>query len=89
MSSFIQEITEGKIDFEGQHLVDLIAKSVLSGSAVVGFLVGFALQDLRVTFGIMALATLTLTMVLLPPWPMFNRHPVKWLPSVDTKAKAE
>jgi len=27
--------------------------------------------------------------VLLPPWPMFNRHPVKWLPSVDTKAKSE
>ena len=27
--------------------------------------------------------------VLLPPWSMFNRHPVKWLPSVDTKAKPE
>ena len=30
---------------------------------VVGFLVGFALQDLRITFGIMALASLTLVLV--------------------------
>ncbi len=23
----------------------------------------------------------------LPPWPMFNRHPVVWLPAKDTKSE--
>lgn len=27
--------------------------------------------------------------VVLPPWPMFNRHPVKWLPVVEENAKSK
>ncbi|KAF8966119.1 microsomal signal peptidase 12kDa subunit [Flammula alnicola] len=80
MSTFLQEITEGKIDFAGQSLVDLVARVVLAASAVFAFGVGFALQDLRITFGIVGASTLGLALLLLPPWPMFNRHPVKWLP---------
>ena len=49
---------------------------------------------MRLTFGILTLTTVVLTIVrklcyfvddshtlqvVLPPWPMFNRYPVKWL----------
>jgi len=71
---------EGRIDFAGQKSVESIVKIVLAVSTVVSFILGFAFQDLRVTFGILTLSTVTLTLVVLPPWPMFNRHPVKWLP---------
>jgi len=71
---------DGKIDFAGQKFVDLAVKTVLVVSTAVSFVLGFALQDLRVTFGILTLATVALTLVVVPPWPMFNRHPVKWLP---------
>ncbi|PPQ65043.1 hypothetical protein CVT26_015739 [Gymnopilus dilepis] len=87
MSSFLQEITEGKIDFAGQALVDLVSKVTLSGASIAAFCAGFALQDLRITFGIVGLAVATLTLLVVPPWPMFRRHPVKWLPA--TKAKAD
>ncbi|KDR72879.1 hypothetical protein GALMADRAFT_252206 [Galerina marginata CBS 339.88] len=89
MSSFLQEITEGKIDFAGQSLVELISKVALSAAGVVAFCVGFAVQDLRITFGIMGFATVVLALVVIPPWPMFNRHPVKWLPVADRKPKSQ
>ncbi|KAF8907032.1 microsomal signal peptidase subunit [Gymnopilus junonius] len=87
MSSFLQEITEGKIDYSGQALVDLISKVTLSAAGIAAFCAGFALQDLRITFGIIGLAVVTLTLLVVPPWPIFRRHPVKWLPAA--KAKAE
>ncbi|KAH9475260.1 Protein kinase kin1 [Psilocybe cubensis] len=75
MSNIIQEYLEGKIDFAGQNLVDLISKATLAGSGVLAFVVGFVLQDIRITFAIMGLATVTLalnpvhgpTVVQLPP----------------------
>ncbi|KAF8151790.1 microsomal signal peptidase 12 kDa subunit-domain-containing protein [Crassisporium funariophilum] len=84
MSNAIQDMFEGKIDFAGQHLVDLISRVVLIASTVISFIVGFALQDLRITFAIMAASTFVLAFVVLPPWPMYNKHPVKWLPAVNS-----
>ncbi|KAF9005152.1 microsomal signal peptidase 12 kDa subunit-domain-containing protein [Cyathus striatus] len=79
MSSYIQELLEGKIDFVGQQQVELIARVVLIATTIVSFIVGFALQSLSVTFGIFGVSTLVLALVVVPPWPMFNKHPVKWL----------
>ncbi|KAF8803990.1 microsomal signal peptidase 12 kDa subunit [Phlegmacium glaucopus] len=88
MASFIQEIMEGKIDFAGQKSVESISRVVLVASTVASFIIGFALQDMRLTFAILALTSASLLLVVLPPWPMFNRHPVKWLPVDDsTKSK--
>jgi len=85
MASFIQEFFEGKIDFAGQKSVESISRIVIVASMVVSFIVGFALQDMRLTFGILALTTVALSLVVLPPWPMFNCHPVKWLPVDNSK----
>jgi len=81
MSTFVQELLEGKIDFDGQAMVDLVSRVTLGAATILAFGMGFALQDLRVTFGIIGVVTLALALVLLPPWPMFNKHPVKWLPA--------
>ncbi|KJA15882.1 hypothetical protein HYPSUDRAFT_71749 [Hypholoma sublateritium FD-334 SS-4] len=80
MSAYIQELLEGKIDFDGQAMVDLVSRVTLGAATILAFGLGFALQDLRVTFGIVGAVTVVLALVLLPPWPMFNKHPVKWLP---------
>ncbi|KAG6810692.1 hypothetical protein H0H92_010716 [Tricholoma furcatifolium] len=83
--SYVQELTEGKIDFEGQLLVERISRVVLIGSAVLAFIVGFAMQSLFATMAIFFGATLVLALVVLPPWPMFNAHPVEWLPVKEAK----
>ncbi|KAI0773155.1 microsomal signal peptidase subunit [Trametes elegans] len=86
MSAYLQKLVEGKIDFEGQKLVERIARDTLIAATVISFLAGFALQSIRVTFGLFALFVVALSIAVVPPWPAYNRHPVKWLPAVDTKA---
>ncbi|PPR05028.1 hypothetical protein CVT24_010219 [Panaeolus cyanescens] len=80
MSSFLQEIPEGKIDFVAQDNVDFFAKLGLAMVTFTGFVFGIIFQDLRVSFGILGGGTVILALLLLPPWPMHNSHPVKWLP---------
>ncbi|KAH9920601.1 microsomal signal peptidase [Fomitopsis serialis] len=76
---------EGKIDFEGQKFVEDITKFTLIAAAVFAFIVGALFQSLRVTLGIFGVASIVLCLVVFPPWPMYNRHPVQWLPTKESK----
>ncbi|KAI0821803.1 hypothetical protein BC628DRAFT_1393734 [Trametes gibbosa] len=116
MSEFLQKLVEGKIDFEGQKRVERIARDTLIASTAISFLAGFALQSLRVTFGLFALSVIVLSLcrrcpavapfirfcpmsclnapltptssqAVVPPWPVYNRHPVAWLPAKETKTE--
>ncbi|KAI0263594.1 microsomal signal peptidase subunit [Gloeopeniophorella convolvens] len=87
MASALQQYFEGKIDFEGQKLVEQITHYALSVLGVVAFFAGLATQSLSVTWGIFGAGVLVLLVAVVPPWPMFNRHPVKWLPAKETKEK--
>ncbi|KAJ7140668.1 microsomal signal peptidase subunit [Mycena epipterygia] len=82
MSSFLQQVSEGKIDFVGQHRVEQTVRIWLIGSAIISFVLGFALQSLQLTFATFGMSVVTLVLLVVPPWPMFNRHPTQWLPMV-------
>jgi len=88
MSSFLQELTEGKIDFVGQQRVDRISRLWLIGTTIISFILGFALQNLQLTAGIFGVSTVLLALVAVPAWPMFNQHPTQWLP-VRSAAKKD
>jgi signal peptidase complex subunit 1 len=46
----------------------------------IAFIVGYFLQDIKRAL-LIGLGGAVLTFLLVvPPWPFFNRHPVKWLP---------
>ncbi|KAG1721893.1 microsomal signal peptidase 12 kDa subunit [Suillus lakei] len=75
----IQELAEGRIDFKGQKTADDIVRVVLITSTFLSFVIGFAFSSLMITMSTFALCTVALCLVVLPPWPTFNRHPVKWL----------
>ncbi|KZV66103.1 microsomal signal peptidase [Peniophora sp. CONT] len=81
----INKLIEGKIDFEGQKLAERIYTLALAAITVLAFVVGLAAQDLRLTFAIVAVGSLGVCTVVVPPWPMFNKHPVQWLPKVEEK----
>ncbi|KAJ7102925.1 microsomal signal peptidase [Mycena epipterygia] len=87
MSSFLQQFTEGKIDFVGQQQVEQISRVWLIGSTIISFIIGFALQSLQLTFGIFGTSTVLLALFVLPPWPVFNRHPTEWLPVLPPPKK--
>ncbi|KAI1431598.1 microsomal signal peptidase 12kDa subunit [Xylaria sp. CBS 124048] len=76
----VRDVVDGQIDFEGQKLAELLTTTILSIVGAITFLVGFFLQDIALALR-MGLAGTALTfLVVVPPWPFFNRHPVKWLP---------
>ncbi|TPX10796.1 uncharacterized protein E0L32_008185 [Thyridium curvatum] len=76
----VREVAEGQIDFEGQKLAELLATVLLSAVGAISFLVGYALQDIKLAVYIGLGGTLLTFLLVIPPWPFFNRHPVKWLP---------
>ncbi|CAI0649964.1 unnamed protein product [Colletotrichum noveboracense] len=71
-------------DFEGQKLADLLATLVLSASGALAFLVGFFLQDIKLAVYIGLAGTALTFLLVVPPWPFYKRHPVKWLESNGT-----
>ncbi|KAJ7725193.1 microsomal signal peptidase 12kDa subunit [Mycena metata] len=77
----LQDLTEGKIDFVGQLQVEQISRIWLISATIISFILGFALQSMQLTFGIFGISTVLLALVIVPPWPMFNRHPTQWLPA--------
>ncbi|KAI0071362.1 microsomal signal peptidase [Panus rudis PR-1116 ss-1] len=79
MAIDLQKLTEGRIDFEGQKKVERISRSTLVTATVLSFLIGFILQSLRVTFAIFGISAIALLIVVVPPWPAYNRHPIQWL----------
>ncbi|KAF9496875.1 microsomal signal peptidase 12 kDa subunit [Pleurotus eryngii] len=81
MSDYLNGLLEGKIDFEGQKLVEKLMYYVLTASTIASFITGFALQSLSLTFGTMGLSVVVLAVAIIPPWPAYRSHPVKWLPA--------
>ena len=47
---------------------------------IVAFLVGYVLQNIHYTLWIGLAGGLLTLLIVVPPWPIYNRHPEKWLP---------
>ncbi|KAF8534187.1 microsomal signal peptidase 12kDa subunit [Trichophaea hybrida] len=84
----LQTLFDGYIDFEGQKLADRLTNVLLILSGLIAWIVGFVLQDLRYTVYIGLGGTALTFLVVVPPWPMYNKHPLTWLP-VDYDDKKE
>ncbi|KAI1398934.1 SPC12-domain-containing protein [Hypoxylon fuscum] len=76
----VRDAVEGQIDFEGQKLAEILATAILAIVGGVSFLVGFFLQDIALALKIGLGGTALAFLLVVPPWPFFNKHPVKWLP---------
>lgn len=46
----------------------------------LGYLIGFSTSSILYAFYAFALGSLLVLLVVVPPWPMYNKHEVKWLP---------
>ncbi|KAF3770309.1 SPC12-domain-containing protein [Cryphonectria parasitica EP155] len=46
----------------------------------ISFLVGYFLQDIKLAVFIALGGTGLTFLVVVPPWPFYKKHPVKWLP---------
>ncbi|KAK4123874.1 SPC12-domain-containing protein [Parathielavia appendiculata] len=76
----VGDLFEGQIDFEGQKLVELLVNVALTLVGAIAFFVGYFLQDIKLAVYIGLIGTAAVFVLVVPPWPFYNRHPVKWLP---------
>ncbi|PVH85500.1 microsomal signal peptidase 12kDa subunit [Cadophora sp. DSE1049] len=76
----VRELAEGQIDFEGQRLAEYLATALLAIFGAISFIVGYFQQDIKRALLIGLGGTAATFLLVVPPWPFFNRHPVKWLP---------
>ncbi|KAB8254639.1 putative microsomal signal peptidase subunit SPC12 [Aspergillus pseudonomiae] len=77
----VQDIFEGQIDFHGQRIAEILSTALLIISAVVAFFAGYIYRDIHLTLWVGLAGTLVTGLVVIPPWPMYNMNPEKWLVS--------
>ncbi|KAG0140165.1 hypothetical protein CROQUDRAFT_665564, partial [Cronartium quercuum f. sp. fusiforme G11] len=80
---------EGKIDFEGQRAAEKYNQIILSIGTFIAFVVGYILQSMVATFSIYAAGLVIALVVVVPPWPCYNKHPVAWLPKLKLKENSK
>ncbi|KAK4137319.1 microsomal signal peptidase 12 kDa subunit [Trichocladium antarcticum] len=83
-----RDIFEGQIDFEGQKLAELLLNVALTLVGAVACFVGYFLQDIKLAVYLALGGTAAVFVLVVPPWPFFNRNPVKWLPVGGTTPPA-
>ncbi|KAK9320989.1 microsomal signal peptidase 12kDa subunit [Lipomyces orientalis] len=79
MSSIQTVLLEGPIDFVGQQLADSITFYLVSIAGAIAFLVGIITGDISLTAYTGALLCSAGFVIVVLPWPFYNRHPLKWL----------
>uniref|UniRef100_A0A453FVT5 Signal peptidase complex subunit 1 n=4 Tax=Triticinae TaxID=1648030 RepID=A0A453FVT5_AEGTS len=72
-----------KMDWQGQKSAEMLMQVLLVASAVAAFLVGYAMADFQLMLLVYAGGVVLTTLVTVPNWPFFNRHPLKWLDAAE------
>ncbi|KUL83416.1 hypothetical protein ZTR_10844 [Talaromyces verruculosus] len=80
----IQDAFEGQIDFHGQQLAETLSTVLLIISGIAAFIVGYIQQDIYLMLWIGLAGTAFTGLVVIPPWPFYNRNPEKWLNSTGS-----
>jgi signal peptidase complex subunit 1 len=76
------------MDFEGQKLAESLIYRLLVLFGAVGFVVGYAAGSFRLMVLINAAGLALTLLVVVPNWPIFNRHPLSWLPPLNPEDAA-
>ena len=68
-------------DFTGQRLAETLSTALLSLSGLLAFIVGYVTQNIWQTLYVGLGGTAVTFLVVVPPWPFFNKNPLPWLPA--------
>ncbi|RCI10949.1 hypothetical protein L249_5314 [Ophiocordyceps polyrhachis-furcata BCC 54312] len=77
----LHHVVDGPIDFEGQRRAEGFATLLLAASGLLAFNIGYHYQDIQKAVYIGLGGTLLTFLLVVPPWPFYNRNPVRWLPA--------
>ncbi|KAJ5888914.1 Microsomal signal peptidase Spc12 [Penicillium taxi] len=83
----IQDVLEGQIDFHGQRLAELLSTILLILSGAISFIIGYIYKDIHLTLWVGLGGTLFTALVVIPPWPLYNQNPERWLGTPGARAE--
>ncbi|OKL61941.1 hypothetical protein UA08_02641 [Talaromyces atroroseus] len=66
-------------DFHGQQLAETLSTILLILSGALAFIVGYIQQDVYLMLWVGLAGTAFTALVVVPPWPFYNRNPEAWL----------
>uniref|UniRef100_A0AC34FPD6 Signal peptidase complex subunit 1 n=1 Tax=Panagrolaimus sp. ES5 TaxID=591445 RepID=A0AC34FPD6_9BILA len=69
------------IDFAGQSKAEKIFQVIIVIASIIGFVVGYLLQQLWLTFAILGGGFVLANLIVLPCWPYFRKNPINWKPN--------
>nr|XP_003480024.1 signal peptidase complex subunit 1 [Cavia porcellus] len=69
-----------QMDYKGQKLAEQMFQGIILFSAIVGFIYGYLAEQFGWTVYIVMAGFALSCLLTLPPWPIYRRHPLKWLP---------
>lgn len=75
----VRDAAEGQIDFEGQRLAEMLTTVLLGAAGIFAFFIGFMAQDIKLSLYIGLAGTALTFLVVVPPWPFYNKNPEPWL----------
>ncbi|CAA6669704.1 unnamed protein product [Spirodela intermedia] len=73
------------MDWQGQKLSEMLMQVMLVAFAVGAFGTGYALGSFQTMLLVYAGGVVLTTLVTVPNWPFYNRHPLKWLDPAEAE----
>ncbi|EDW81138.1 signal peptidase complex subunit 1 [Drosophila tropicalis] len=77
------------MDFEGQAKAERWSRLIITFFGVIGLVYGAVVQQFSQTVYILGVGFLLSSLITIPPWPLFRRHPLKWQKAVNTEPKSQ
>uniref|UniRef100_A0A8C3HGM7 Signal peptidase complex subunit 1 n=1 Tax=Chrysemys picta bellii TaxID=8478 RepID=A0A8C3HGM7_CHRPI len=66
--------------YKSQKLAEQIFRGIILVSAVIGFIYGYVAEQFGWAVYIVMAGFALSCLLTFPPWPMYRRNPLKWLP---------
>ncbi|XP_019059419.1 PREDICTED: probable signal peptidase complex subunit 1 isoform X1 [Tarenaya hassleriana] len=68
-----------QMDWQGQKLAEQLMQILLLIFGVIAIVAGYSMGSFRMMMLVYAGGVVLTTLITIPNWPFFNRHPLKWL----------
>lgn len=72
-------MTGWQMDWQGQKLAEQLMQLMLVFFAAVAFVTAYVLGSFQTMMLIYAAGVVLTSLITVPNWPFFNRHPLNWL----------
>ena len=77
-----------QVDYKGQEFAERIYQVIIVVTSLIGFVWGYTKEDFKYAFYVWAIGLFASIVICTPDWPMFNKNPIKWQPSVIEKLES-